>query len=317
MWENCTRQDVGKYPAERLPSIVVGVTVLLLLESMESSAVRGAVHPALMRALRRLLRPLIRLLIREGVTYPALSALLKEVYVSVGERDYAASDGRQTDSRVSLLTGVHRKDVKRLRALGEAEGAGPPAALSLSAQVISLWAGSPEFGDGAGNPRPLPRFAEEGPSFESLVTRVSKDIRPRAVLDDWLERGLAHFDAEGRVTIDEAALVPREDFEQLAFFLGRNLRDHIAACDHNLTGGSAPFIERAVYYDRLTPEAVSRLRSLAHDLGMTALLTLNREANDLADRHEGSAEANHRMSFGVYYYAAPEEPESPPKSAEP
>ncbi len=271
---------------------------------MDSNHVQGALHPALIRAVRRLLRPLVRLLIREGLTFPALSTLLKELYVSVGEADYASADGRQTDSRISLLTGVHRKDVKRLRVLGKDEAAGPPTALSLSAQIIALWAGSPDFAEASGQLRPLARFAEEGPSFESLVTRVSKDIRPRAVLDDWLERGLAYFDAEGRVVLGEAALVPRKDFGELAFFLGRNLHDHIAACVHNLSGGAVPFIERAVYYDQLTPEAVSRLRSLAHDLGMTALLALNREANALAEREAGSPDASHRISFGVYYYAA-------------
>ena len=274
--------------------------------SVESSRAQGLVQSALIAALKRLLRPLVRLLIREGLTFPALSALLKEVYVSVGERDYVPADGRQTDSRISLLTGVHRKDVRRLRSGGDDEVPGPPAALSLSAQIIALWAGSPDFADGAGAPCPLPRFAEDGPSFESLVTRVSKDIRPRAVLDDWLDRGLAHFDSRGRVALTEAALVPREDFEQLAFFLGRNLHDHIAACDHNLAGRRLPFIERAVYYDQLTPEAIARLGSLAHDLGMTALLTLNREANALAQRQEGGPDADHRMSFGVYFYATPE-----------
>ncbi|MGE5155711.1 MAG: DUF6502 family protein [Bdellovibrio bacteriovorus] len=264
-----------------------------------------------MRALTRLLRPLVRLLIREGVTFPALSALLKGLYVSVGESDFRPADGRQTDSRISLLTGVHRKDVRRLRAGDDnTESAPAPAAVSLSAQVIALWAGSPDFSDGSGVPRPLPRFADDGPSFESLVTRVSKDIRPRAVLDDWLDRGLAHYDAQGRVVLREAALVPREDLEQLAFFVGRNLHDHIAACVHNLAGGPRPFIERAVYYDRLTPEAVARLGSLAHDLGMMALLSLNREASALAQEQEGAPDANHRMSFGVYYYA---EPQTPPE----
>jgi hypothetical protein len=286
---------------------------------MEStSRAQGAVPPALIQALKRLLRPLIRLLVREGVTYPALSALLKELYVSVCETDFAAADGRQTDSRVSLLTGVHRKDVKRLRVRGADQPASVPAALSLSAQVIALWAGGAEFADESGSPRPLPRFGEEGASFESLVAQVSKDIRPRAVLDDWLQRGLVHFDDQSRVVLDEAALVPREDFDQLAFYLGRNLRDHIAACDHNLAGESSPFIERAVYYDRLTPETVSRLGSMAHDLGMTAILALNREANTLAERDEGKAEAIQRMSFGVYFYAAPEIPESPqPEGPEP
>ncbi len=280
----------------------------MIQNSVESSRAQGLVQSALIGALKRLLRPLVRLLIREGLTFPALAALLKELYVSVGESDSVPADGRQTDSRISLLTGVHRKEVRRLRGGGDDEVPRPPAALSLSAQIIALWAGNPDFTDGAGEPRPLPRFAEDAPSFESLVTRVSKDIRPRAVLDDWLERGLVHYDSHGRVVLTEAALVPGDDFEQLAFFLARNLHDHIAACDHNLAGRQPPFIERAVYYDRLTPEAIERLGTLAHDLGMTALLSLNREANALAQGQEGAPETNHRMSFGVYFYATSEPP---------
>jgi hypothetical protein len=138
------------------------------------------------------------------------------------------------------------------------------------------------------------------------VTRVSKDIRPRAVLDDWLDRGIAQLDSAGQLVLAEAALVPRKDLDELAFYLGRNLHDHIAACDHNLDDRERPFIERAVYYDQLTPEAVARLGALAHDLGMEALLSLNREANALAERGQGSPDARRRMSFGVYFYAPPQ-----------
>jgi hypothetical protein len=126
------------------------------------------------------------------------------------------------------------------------------------------------------------------------------------VLDDWLDRGIAHLDPTGRVVLAEAALVPREDVEEIAFFLGRNLHDHIAACDHNLADHERPFIERAVYYDGLTPQSVARLAALARDVGMESLLTLNREANALAERDQGAADAGRRMSFGVYFYAPPQ-----------
>ena len=68
--------------------------------------------------LTRLLRPLVRLLIRAGVTFPALSDLLRELYVNVAEHDFALADKEQTDSRISLLTGIHRKEVRRLRGAG-------------------------------------------------------------------------------------------------------------------------------------------------------------------------------------------------------
>ena len=68
--------------------------------------------------LARLLRPLVRLLIRSGITFPALIDLLRELYVNVAENEFPLPDKAQTDSRVSLLTGIHRKEVRRLRGAG-------------------------------------------------------------------------------------------------------------------------------------------------------------------------------------------------------
>ena len=68
--------------------------------------------------LARLLRPLVRLCIRSGMTFPALAQLLRELFVNVAEHDFALEGKEQTDSRVSLLTGIHRKEVARLRGAG-------------------------------------------------------------------------------------------------------------------------------------------------------------------------------------------------------
>ena len=62
----------------------------------------------LRQALRAVLRPLVRLLLQNQLTYPAFAALLKEVYVELADAEFRLSGKRQTDSRVSLLTGIHR-----------------------------------------------------------------------------------------------------------------------------------------------------------------------------------------------------------------
>ena len=69
-----------------------------------------------MKPLARLLRPLVRLLIRSGVTFPVLANLIRALYVEVSLRDLLTDAKARTDSRVSLLTGVHRKEIRRLRA---------------------------------------------------------------------------------------------------------------------------------------------------------------------------------------------------------
>ena len=69
---------------------------------------------ALQTALVELLRPLVRYLIGHGWGYPALCELLKGLYVAEAATLDRAS-GRPTDSRLSLRTGIHRREVKRLR----------------------------------------------------------------------------------------------------------------------------------------------------------------------------------------------------------
>src|SRR6201986_4326934 len=96
--------------------------------------------------LARLLRPLVRLCIKGGMTFPALAQLLRELFVNVAEHDFALEGKDQTDSRVSLLTGIHRKEVARLRGAG-APVHETPAALSLTSAVIARWLAAPEFTD--------------------------------------------------------------------------------------------------------------------------------------------------------------------------
>jgi len=263
----------------------------------------------LTRALRALLRPLVRLLLSRQITYPALTALLKEVYVEVADEDFQLPNKRQTDSRVSLLTGIHRKEVNRLR--GEVRpGEEPPTSVSLGALILSRWVGVADFQDEDGKPMPLSRQPREDglPSFESLVQSVSKDIRPRAVLDEWLRLGIARVDADLNVCLNVQSFVPDSGFEEKAYYFGRNLRDHIAAGAHNLAGEGEPFVDRSVYYSRLSQASTRELAELAERLGMETMHEVNRRALELQQRDEletsTEGEAPRRMNFGIYYYEA-------------
>src|SRR3974390_3218484 len=108
--------------------------------------------------LARLLRPLVRLCIRSGMTFPARAQLLRELFVNVAEYDFALEGKEQTDSRVSLLTGIHRKEVARLRGAGAPVNE-TPATLSRTSRIIARWVAAPEYIDRRGAPRPLPRTA--------------------------------------------------------------------------------------------------------------------------------------------------------------
>lgn len=263
---------------------------------------------SLHRPVARLLRPLVRLCVARGITFPALANLLRELYVNVAEYDFALAGKEQTDSRVSLLTGIHRKEVRRLRGAGAPVSA-VPAALSRTSRIIARWIADPRFTDTDGRPLPLPRQAEgEAPSFEALVAGVTRDLRPRAVLDEWLDRGLAVPDPEGRIVLSESAYVPKGGGEPQLYYFGRNLHDHLAASVANVVGESPRFLERAVHYDGLSAELAARLEARAREIAMDALREANREAHAACLTDPGGA---HRWNFGVYVYAE-ETPEPRP-----
>ena len=208
---------------------------------------------ALVQALRHAMRPLVKLMLSRGVTFTYASELLKSLFVEVADRDFRLDGKVPTDSRVSLISGVHRKEVNRLRQTLDSGEETVPEVISLGAQLVAQWMGTPPYVDDAGQPQPLARFASEGAelSFETLVGRVSRDIRPRVVLDEWLRLGVVHIDELGRVCLNVGAFVPTKGFDEKSFYLGHNLHDHAAAAAHNLLDGEPPFMERSVHYEGL------------------------------------------------------------------
>lgn len=259
-------------------------------------------------AVEKLLRPLVGLLLEHGLTYSWLTGLLKAIYVDVAEKEFKLDEKAQTDSRITLLTGVHRKDVRRLRKIPLVDGP-PPESVYLGAQLVARWTGEERFLDKAGRPRPLPRLPTETDTidFEQLVTSVSKDIRPRAVLDEWLRLGVVDIDEKDRIYLIDEAFVPSKGFEEKVFYLGRNIHDHLASARHNVQGGTPTFLERSVYYDDLTIKSVAALSELSEEEAMRLLKIINSRAMKLQRQDSSSDTATHRINFGVYFFSADEE----------
>jgi hypothetical protein len=260
---------------------------------------------ALLRALRRPLRPLLRLLIRAGVTFPVFAEMVRSLYVETAAKDLSPDGRPPTDSRLTLLTGVHRKEIRRLREEAEPGDESPPAVVTLNSQIIGRWLGLPDTTDEAGDPLPLSRTA-----FDALVTAVTTDLRPRTVLDNWLAQGIATIDPDERIRLNVAAFVPREGVEARLFYLSRNLHDHVAAATaETFAVGMPPFLERSLHYDRLSPEAAAKLEAAGRAAAQQLLVDLNRLALSLVEGEEIEPGApTRRVNIGVYLYREDEAP---------
>jgi Family of unknown function (DUF6502) len=266
---------------------------------------------ALLAACHRLLRPLARLMIRGGVTLPVLNDMLRTLFVDVAANDILTEPKARSDSRISLVTGIHRKEIRRLRDLRPEQARTPPV-VTISSQIIARWLAIEPFADPAGRPRPLPRGNEPGarrPSFDTLVQSVTSDIRSRVVLDDWLSKGIVGTDDADHIVLNVDAFIPKPGADEQLFYFTRNLHDHIAAAAANIAATeTAPFLDRSVHYDGLTEEQASELEAFAREEAIRVLLEVNRRAAAMVEGNPASATDGRRVNFGVYVFSEPEDP---------
>lgn len=259
----------------------------------------------LIEALKRILRPLVRLLLVNNVTFGHLTNILKGIFVDVADKEFPVDGKRQTDSRISLLTGIHRKDVRRLRHADPSEE-GPPENVTIGGEIVARWIGDGAYLDEDEQPMPLPRLKSKGVqrSFEHLVESVSRqDLRSRAVLDELVRLRVVSVEDDDLVHLNMQAFIPDSGLTEKIYYFGQNVGDHIAAAACNLSEQKDPFFDRSVYYDELSEGSVEVLKSLSRELGMKALQVLNRKALQLREQDAGKEQLDNRINFGAFFFS--------------
>ncbi|GAC1604145.1 MAG: DUF6502 family protein [Ramlibacter sp.] len=249
-----------------------------------------------------LLLPWVRELVRHGVTYPQLALRLKQVFFEAARAELERTGQRQTDSAVSVLSGLHRKDV---RALGSAAPGAVTPSIPLSSQIVTRWISDPQYRDKRNKPRDLPRHGATG-SFEALVNSVSRDVHPRTALEELVRLGVATLQGE-LVCMNGDAFVPRHGFAELAELLAHNVADHIAAGAHNLEAADAArFLEQSVFAQSLSAESAAELGDVARELWGQAFERMVAEATARVARDKAGTGPRHRMRFGAFFYSDPD-----------
>ena len=267
----------------------------------------GPPNPAtanrLLEVVARVLMPLVRLLIARGVTYQAAAEMLKRVYVLAG-RAHLRPGEEATGTRLSLLTGLNRKEIRRLTE-GEPKAVEIEGITSHAAAVHAVWTSHRRFRDRAGAPRALPRHARErGPSFDELVRHITTDHRPAALLEELVRLELVDVDAEGNVALRSQPFLSRRNLGDRLVPLAENLEDHAEAAVSNVLAEQPPFLERSVFSDELSEESAAHLHELVrkrwreiHDEVIAEAI-----AREKQDREAGKP-GNSRIRMGMYFYS--------------
>jgi hypothetical protein len=251
------------------------------------------------------LRPMARILLRFGIGFREFSEVAKMAFIDVATSDYGLR-GRPTNvSRIAVMTGLTRKEVKRLRdKLSSGEDRLTVRTTPLC-EVLHMWHAEDDFLDHNGRPAKLP-FAGKSPSFGDLVRRFGGDIPPGAMRTELKRVGAVHEDDDGSLSVIRRSVRPAGKHDNLiaalahsAYPLLSNIAHNLNVADEGERWGQFTAFTRSVKHSdirRLRRISFDRLEETAESFDdlFIAYESLNEADND--------QESRTTIAVGVFYF---------------
>ena len=266
----------------------------------------------LLDSYRRILRPLIRILVRAGVRYDEVLELLRRVYVDTAVRDGLGDGVPLTRSRVSISTGVPRRDVDRFI---DKEDESPPMGKSMTRtlmEVLHRWHTDPQFVGPYGIPLELEMGGPKGKSFRELVSFVNPLVNPKDALDELIRlravvwSGDTHFRAVSR------ALIPVEEMSPAQLELFANALTRLAdTVQFNLDPkNTSKRLEQAVISDHGLPrEIVPVFEKYVRERAMELLVEIDNWLSPYSTKESPHSEPAERIGISVFQFVdRPQDP---------
>ena len=258
----------------------------------------------LVAAVLKLLRPLARILLRNGVSFSTFSDLAKWIYVDVAAREFGIEGRKQSTSRVSVITGLSRREVMRVRKLPRPDVTASTERHNRAARVIAAWRRESDFLDAKGKPALLP-MEGRGATFSELVKRFSGNVPPRAILDELIHVGAVERRKDGKIALITRAYIPRNIDAHKLNILGTDVRHLVSTIDHNLKSETTePLFQRKVSYDNLPDDVLPKFRKLFANRAQALLESADRwlaqRDRDVTPTVKGRG--SNRAGFGIFFF---------------
>jgi hypothetical protein len=254
----------------------------------------------LLSACGRVLEPIVRFLLKRGVSWREFSDLAKAVFVQVATADFGIRARPTNVSRVAILTGLDRREVRRVRdLLGQSE-AQLSGYMSKPSQVLDGWHHDTQFIDSSGKPLVLP-FEGPEPSFTTLVKRFAPALPAVAMFKELKSAGAVTRLSDGSIQVLLRSYIPRHIPAEQVRLWSSVLRDHAAAVDFNLSRKSdqRSLFERRAINLHVDARALPEFREFLEQEGQQFLERMD----DWLSKHRVDLESDRasvRLGVGVY-----------------
>lgn len=224
------------------------------------------IRAKIVRAFLLVLKPMVTILLRFGIGYREFNEIAKTAFVEVASADYGIR-GRPTNmSRVAVMTGLTRKEVRRIR--NELESGQPDIQLNNTPllRLLHVWISDSEFLDRSGIPKELP-FAGGKGSFTQLVKVTGGDIPPGALRTELKRLGAVEELEDGKLKLLSRSILPAEAHENLVETLVHCVFPTMSMVAHNTnpnrTEPSWP--NRTAFSYQIRASELPRFRRIASD----------------------------------------------------
>ncbi len=266
------------------------------------------VKQGLLAAYRRFMGPLVRILIRNGISFDEFADELKGVFVEIANDDFPIDEKSPSGTRIAILTGLTRKEVKRQFELQEGKSSKGENKANRVNRVLDGWHTSPEFTGPYNMPLELFFDRKQGnvPSFSDLVKQFSGDMSPRAMFDE-LERlkVIEVLPDESIRAVTKAyisAELDPEVLKRMGSIIG-NLAETIDYNFHTKDPGKRKRFERNAFTDRGIPEdALDDFSDLVRIKGVELLETLDHFLNAHEAKEDNGKKATIKTGVEIYHY---------------
>ncbi|MCB9029722.1 MAG: hypothetical protein H6619_01610 [Deltaproteobacteria bacterium] len=202
------------------------------------------------------MKPIIRFCVKHQMNLQDLLEASKSVFLEVAEEELTSKGEKINMSRLSAITGVHRKDTARIYKNGERRD---PTG-NITSRVIGLWRELPEYTTKNKRPRTL-TFKGEDSEFTKLVAAASTDIRPGAILFA-LEQLDAVEKTKTGLKLKAAAYVPRNNPAEGIRLVSEDVEDLMDAVFENIESQEEelPNYHAKSIYDNISKDDVPKIR---------------------------------------------------------
>lgn len=263
------------------------------------------VQKQILGAFLLVLRPMARIFLRFGIGFREFAEIAKTAFVDVASSDYGLR-GRPTNiSRVAVMTGLTRKEVKRLRDKSLSDEDRLAVRTTPLCVVLHRWHAEDDFLDSQGRPATLP-FGGETPSFSELVRKFGGDIPPGAMRTELKRVGAIAEDENGNLRVIRRSVVPAGEHDNLIAALAHSAYPLLATIAHNINTQNKE--ERWAQYTAFTRAVkgtdVRRVRRISAD----RLVDVAESFDDLFIAYEslnetdGDQEQRNTIAVGVFYF---------------